>query len=462
MPFAAPRHVLSFAAALVLSTLGIAQAAQGPEFYDAKRWLEATDSENVKRMLGSMLEIKTNLEKTSHVQTRLLISTGDEINAFATEIKGEKVIVFNLGLLEQFHNDKDAVASVYAHELAHHEKNHIEKGQSTGKALGILSAIVGAVVDYKLGSRGFNTSLGSDVTNLAASLLDRKFSRDQEREADAAGMPWLVAAGYNPEGAIRLHRKLLEEAGNSHFSMLSTHPTSDERIENLQKLIREDAAAAKLAKVEPTPLFVEVEEKDDEDEEEAPVAGQASQPLEMPEAKYLTPVEGISFETYCKLNNEIVFTSEAPATFKKYGLTAEKYKRVNEIFSKRLAEDKSGRLSIFYTSRFLAAAQGQYGKWAQDAANSYATGKPLAEQAPISMEQWAEISVLLEKHTDKFSNYKAMDGMLKPYKLGWYDWLMIQNWWMRKFAMQQTDAKFMEQYMKLRSAAESKLAKSAS
>ena len=44
---------------------------------------------------------------------------------------------------------------------------------------------------------------------------------------------------FDAEGAIRLHEKLLKLPGGFNIPFLSTHPSSEERIENLKKLIAE-------------------------------------------------------------------------------------------------------------------------------------------------------------------------------------------------------------------------------
>lgn len=423
-------------------------------YYDAQKWLESTDSENTRRMLTALFDMKHKLERASQVEARLLISDDEDVNAFATEIKGEKLIVLNVGLIDAFEADRDAVAAAYAHELGHHAKQHIQKGESTSKTLGVLGALVGAVIDYKLGAKGVGGHLGRDGADFAASLLDRKFSRDQEREADEVSVGWLLASGYNPEGGVRMHRKLLEESGNAQFSMMSTHPTSEERIANLEKLIHADARSTDLRTHAPAPLYVAVEEKD-----EAPDLAQAGgQPLEAPEAALIAPAEGLSFDNYCRLSNELAYTQDAPATYKKYGTSPATYTRVNAAMIGRMREDRSGRLGAYYSAHFLAASQGPYAKWAKDAANAYVTGQALHESPPIPLEQWAEIGVQLERLGTRASNPAALDEVLKPYKLTRYEWILIQNWWGKQLANQSRhDTRFLQSYMQARADAEARI-----
>ncbi|WP_374357141.1 M48 family metalloprotease [Chitinimonas sp.] len=422
LPTLFKRHS-SLMLALLLSAGGFSHAAS-VEYYDAAKWLKSTDSENTKRMLTSMFDIKNHLQTVSHIEARLLISDDESINAFATESNGEKLIVFNIGLLDAFEDDRDAIAAVYAHELAHHAKNHISNGKATSAVLGILGAIAGAALDRKLGGGSF----GSHATDFATTLVDRKFGRDQEREADSVGMPWLVEAGYNPEGALRLHRALLAGSGNDQFSMMQTHPTSTERIERLEKWIHEDAAAMKLAKVDKTRLYEEVPEPKEEAE---------ATKIAEPDPKLLEPIEGVSFDDYAALSNELAFNSDANAVYRKHNINAAKYQRINEGFIARMKTESGMALASHYNVRFMAASQGPYAKYGKDVAQAASSGA-LKEPAPISLEQYVAINQLLVERPQLAADPKAYTLMLKPYKLSSYEWMLVSNWWARKLNEDET------------------------
>ncbi|MFC4161738.1 M48 family metalloprotease [Chitinimonas lacunae] len=427
------RHTVLFAALL---GAGFAHAGE-PELIDAQKWLEQTKVEKNRRMLNGLLEIKNRLEQASQIKTRLLLQNDDDINAFASELEGEKVIVFNLGLIETFEDDRDAIAAVYAHELAHHAKDHIGKGKSTSTALGVLGALVGAAIDYKLGGG----RLGSRASGFAATLLDRKFNRDQEREADSAGIPWLVAAGYNPQGAIRMHRTLLAQSDNEQFSMMQTHPTSEERIERLEKLIRDDPAAVQLAKVDKARLF----EAPPPEQQAASSSHQHGPGAKTPDAKLLEPIEGVTLDAFAKISNELTYQQNAAAVYRKHGISADKYQRVSAGFTARMAADQSFALSEHYSGRFLAASQGPYARYGTDVAQAMKGGR-LKESPPITLEQYVAISRQLQQQGELAADPKAMAQLLKPYRLSSYDWVLVQNWWGRKF---NEDSQMMQRYITL-------------
>lgn len=78
--------------------------------------------------------------------------------------------------------------------------------------------------------------------NIASLLLVSGHSRHCEREADAVGMKYALRAGYGSEGMIRVQEILgnLAKGHRSWFAAdwLASHPHSDERIANCQKIKR--------------------------------------------------------------------------------------------------------------------------------------------------------------------------------------------------------------------------------
>ena len=420
-----------------------------PKFVDAADWLESTKSPKTKRMLESVLDMRDKLVAKSGIEIRLLISSDEDLNAFATEYKGEKIVALNIGLLNAFADDRDAIAAVLAHELGHHAKDHIAKSQSTDTALGILGAVVGAVIDARIGTRSGISGIGSDLAGLGADLLSKTFSRDQEREADQVGLQWMTEAGYNPQGAVRLHQKLLAMGGSGGPSFLRTHPTSDERIANIEAFIQENSEAQKLAPASPTALA--------KPEQQATKAASAtSTPATKsisalaPAAEPSEPLEGITLEAYAKIANELSYTNHAAATYKKLGITPEKFKRVSEGFTTRIQQDKGLQLTQRYSNYYLAASLGPYAKYGKDAARAYASNEPLQESAPMPIEKWVEISVQMEKRG--LDGREAAAKVLKPHELTPYDWNVIHHWWNRKISesAQNGDIALLTQWNELR------------
>jgi predicted Zn-dependent protease len=112
---------------------------------------------------------------------------------------------------------------------------------------------------------GIATQLAAGVGGKTAMLAN---SRGDEAQADAWGVTHADAAGYDPNGLVRFFQKLGAQEGKSPQAMawLSDHPSTPDRIQDVQKLIREkglhatgqgpaglDAVKGALRKLPPPP-----------------------------------------------------------------------------------------------------------------------------------------------------------------------------------------------------------------
>lgn len=147
-----------------------------------------------------------------------------QINAFC--MPGGK-IAFYTGILEQLKLTDDEVAMIMGHEMAHalreHARSRIAKSQATSIGLSLGAQLLG------LGD------LGNAAANLGTQLLTLKFSRGDETEADLVGLELAARAGYDPQAAVSLWRKMGEATGSSGIGFLSTHPTGPDRIRELEQ-----------------------------------------------------------------------------------------------------------------------------------------------------------------------------------------------------------------------------------
>jgi predicted Zn-dependent protease len=65
-------------------------------------------------------------------------------------------------------------------------------------------------------------------------LLSLKFSRNDESDADLVGLELAARAGFNPQAAVSLWRKMGQATGEGGIGFLSTHPTGPDRIRQLE------------------------------------------------------------------------------------------------------------------------------------------------------------------------------------------------------------------------------------
>jgi predicted Zn-dependent protease len=153
------------------------------------------------------------------------------VNAFA--LPGGYVGVY-LGLLN-ITQQRDELASVLAHEMAHVTQRHIARrivGDTQSTALTIVGTVLGLIAASRAGSVDLAQAaiLGSQAAGIQAQL---NFSRDMEREADRVGFGVMTAAGYRPLGMVRMFERMeqamhLTDSGN--YPYLRSHPLTTERI----------------------------------------------------------------------------------------------------------------------------------------------------------------------------------------------------------------------------------------
>ena len=86
--------------------------------------------------------------------------------------------------------------------------------------------------------------LGNIVADAAGTLVERSFSRDDERDADRAGLDYARRAGLDARGALRLQQLLRSTQRDASFSFLSTHPSGQERIDSIRQLLEQPASSA--------------------------------------------------------------------------------------------------------------------------------------------------------------------------------------------------------------------------
>ena len=69
---------------------------------------------------------------------------------------------------------------------------------------------------------------------MGAQLVNLRFSRDDESEADLVGIELSARAGYDPAAAVRLWEKMMTANKGAPPQWLSTHPASTTRIRDIQ------------------------------------------------------------------------------------------------------------------------------------------------------------------------------------------------------------------------------------
>ena len=146
-------------------------------------------------------------------------------NAWA--LPGGKIGI-NRGLLVEL-EDEAQLAAVLGHEIVHAAAKHGARGQTRG--IGLQLAVITATVIGAREGYGQLAQLGSSV---GAQIVNSKYGRDAELEADRYGMEYMSRAGYDPDAAVELQRTFvrLSEGRNPNWltGLFASHPPSPARV----------------------------------------------------------------------------------------------------------------------------------------------------------------------------------------------------------------------------------------
>ena len=152
-----------------------------------------------------------------------------QINAFC--MPGGK-IAFYFGIIRELKLSDDEVAMVMGHEIAHALREHARARIGKTLATDGLARIGGAIASSIF---GINPNLTDLIARQGANLLTLKFSREDETEADLVGMELSARAGYDPRAGITLWQKMSGANKDAPPEWISTHPSGDTRIQQIQQ-----------------------------------------------------------------------------------------------------------------------------------------------------------------------------------------------------------------------------------
>jgi predicted Zn-dependent protease len=155
------------------------------------------------------------------------VETSKEINAYC--MPGGRIMVYT-GLIDQLNLSDAELATVMAHEISHalreHSREQVSRMMNEQLGLTALAGIAG---------------LNDASMQLASLLGDVTFnlphSRVQESEADELGLELMARAGYDPNAAISLWKKMSALGQGNSSSFMSTHPSSATRTADLTALL---------------------------------------------------------------------------------------------------------------------------------------------------------------------------------------------------------------------------------
>ncbi len=158
-----------------------------------------------------------------------------DINAFACPDGSVRVFSSLMDIM----ND-DELMGIIGHEIGHVMKHHSRKAFQQ-------SLVTSGLRDVIASSGGVVATLTeSQLGTLGESLLNAKYSRKQEEEADNCGYDFLKSNGKNPWGMVMAFEKLQKLEGQGGASsnyitkMFSSHPETTARIKKMTQRCKKD------------------------------------------------------------------------------------------------------------------------------------------------------------------------------------------------------------------------------
>lgn len=186
---------------------------------------DAAQVERVRRIAGRLIPATASFRADAPSWAwEINVIASDDVNAWC--MPGGKIAVYT-GLIAKLEPTDDELAAVMGHEIAHALREHGREraSEQMAKQLGI------SVLSVALGLGEVGTQLTQTVLDVTLSL---PHSRTHETEADRIGVELAARAGYDPRAAVSLWRKMGKLAGGKPPEILSTHPSDQSRIRDLQ------------------------------------------------------------------------------------------------------------------------------------------------------------------------------------------------------------------------------------
>lgn len=159
------------------------------------------------------------------------------VNAYA--FPGGTIAVTR-GILLELDNEAE-LAGLLGHELGHVNARHTAEQMSKSM---LTQAVVGGITAYAGMQGDVYGQLAGTIGMFSAGALLAKYSRDNEREADALGMDYTVKSGYNANGFVGLMDMLKDRSQhqtNALELLFATHPMSLERYDTAVSKARSKA-----------------------------------------------------------------------------------------------------------------------------------------------------------------------------------------------------------------------------
>lgn len=187
--------------------------------------------------VGQRVVTQSVASRTPYKYQFHVLADPQTINAFA--LPGGQVFI-TMGLLRRL-SDEAELAGVLGHEIGHVVARHGAEQMSKQQFMqGLAGAAVVASYDpNRPGSSVQKAAMAAAITH----MVNMRYGRQDENEADSIGVRLMSAAKYDPRGMSDLMKVLESESGGSHQpEFFSTHPNPEHRLAHIDQVIQEQPA----------------------------------------------------------------------------------------------------------------------------------------------------------------------------------------------------------------------------
>lgn len=189
---------------------------------------------NIQQAVEQYFAERNMSDQLSGYEWEFNLVDSDEINAWC--MPGGKVVIYT-GILSVT-EDENGLAVVMGHEVAHAIAEHGNERMSQG----LLQQFGGLALSKALEKEPAATQqLWMTVYGVGSAVgVMLPYSRLHESEADRLGLIFMAMAGYNPSGAVDFWQRMSQKkGGQAPPEFLSTHPSDQTRINDIQKHLPE-------------------------------------------------------------------------------------------------------------------------------------------------------------------------------------------------------------------------------
>ena len=150
---------------------------------------------------------------------------------------GGKIAVYT-GMLEITKND-NGLAAVMGHEIAHAVAKHSVERASRSVLLNTGTQLIDIATGGKISQ--VNKTTGMNTVGLLSQIgIMNPFNRKQESEADYLGLIFASLSGYDIRETVKIWERMKEaNKGKEPLEFMSTHPSNNNRINNITEWINE-------------------------------------------------------------------------------------------------------------------------------------------------------------------------------------------------------------------------------